>query len=64
MFDDFEGRLYHEVILPHQRKRSMEGQACHCGWIQDHVMADTFNMHLATKIHEWLEANFTLYDKI
>jgi hypothetical protein len=64
MFDGFEERLYYEVLLPHQKKSRVEGQACICGWIQDHVMADTFNMHLASKVNNWIEANFMLYDKI
>jgi len=64
MFDDFEGRLYHEVLLPHQKKTHVSGQQCICGWVQDHVMDDTFNMHLASCINAWIEANFILIDRV
>lgn len=63
MFDDFEGRIYHEVLLNHQRASTIEHVKCSCGWVQS-LGIDTYAMHLAAAINNWVEANFRLYDKI
>lgn len=63
MFDDFEGRLYHECLLNHQRASTFEHVKCMCGWVQSFGV-DTYAMHLAAMVNNWVEANYTLYDKI
>ena len=63
MFDDFEGRLYHEVLLNHQRASTFDRVKCMCGWTQTFGV-DTYAMHLANMVNRWIEANFILIDKV
>lgn len=55
---DLEVRLYHEVILEHQKWGPMNepGAECRCGWRKwGH---EGHNRHLANAIAFWLETNF------
>lgn len=64
MFDDLEGRLYHEVLLDHQSEQVVGYEIhCICGWKPYVKGVFTHRMHLATVIGKWLEANFVLIDK-
>jgi len=60
-FDDLEGRIYHEVLLDHQRE---DDGGCICGWKVYVKGIYTHRMHLAIVLKDWLDANFTLYAKI
>ena len=64
MFDDFEGRLYHEVLLEHQRDTVDFEECCICGWRSHIPGITTFKQHLANRINQWVEANFILIDKV
>jgi hypothetical protein len=61
-FDDLEGRIYHEVLLDHQRDD--DNGNCLCGWKVYVNGIYTHRMHLAIVLKDWMEANFILIDKV
>lgn len=63
MFDDLEGRIYHEVLLDHQGEQIEYEMHCICGWKPYVKGIFTHRMHVASVLARWLEANFVLIDK-